>query len=299
MFSDKRQIVKIVRLVFIFGVLLFLGGAISDSLIKPAPHYTATVIFMIVGTFIVVRGSKGQIEGRIFESRKPMTGTSFIVILGAFMAAKLISMVPAAAIISMTISDDNAEVLQGMLPDNVSVLMSFIFLGICTPICEELVFRGCVGNVFRKYGAVFGMVMSSLLFAMYHMNLFQLISTFLPGIVLYYVAMNYSIKWSMLLHFINNGVLAILLGEVNKQLSAGFFTSYNEYIIEGILVILAIVLMKKDKAVYKVKEFLSAPDYQKGAAKAAIANIWFIIIAIVLLGMTASIMAAASGVIPM
>jgi hypothetical protein len=61
----------------------------------------------------------------------------------------------------------------------------------------------------EPYGANFAIVVSSLLFGLYHLILFQAVFAFLVGIVLAYTAGRFSLKWAMLLHMLNNGVAVL------------------------------------------------------------------------------------------
>ena len=63
-----------------------------------------------------------------------------------------------------------------------------------------------------KCGRVFAIVVSSVLFGAMHGNMMQSIYAFTAGLVFAYVAVEYSIKWSILLHIINNMIFGDLLG---------------------------------------------------------------------------------------
>lgn len=49
-----------------------------------------------------------------------------------------------------------------------SLILATLFLGILTPLGEELLFRGVIANVLLRYGSVFGVVSSALIFALVH-----------------------------------------------------------------------------------------------------------------------------------
>ncbi len=79
-----------------------------------------------------------------------------------------------------------------------------IYTVLIAPICEELVYRGFVMRYLERYGRVFAMVVASLLFGLMHGNIIQLPSALLCGILFGYVAMEYSLPASMLIHALNN-----------------------------------------------------------------------------------------------
>lgn len=84
------------------------------------------------------------------------------------------------------------------------VPMQLIYTLVLGPIAEELIFRGAIFQVLRKYGRVFAIVASALLFGIYHGNLPQGIFAFAVGILFAYITAEYSICWSMLIHIFNN-----------------------------------------------------------------------------------------------
>lgn len=79
-----------------------------------------------------------------------------------------------------------------------------IYVCLGAPIAEELLYRGFIMNSLKKYGVNFAIVISALFFGLMHMNLIQSIAAVFVGLMLGYVAMRYSIKWSMALHIFSN-----------------------------------------------------------------------------------------------
>jgi uncharacterized protein len=49
-----------------------------------------------------------------------------------------------------------------------SLILSTVFLGLLTPLGEELLFRGVIANALLRHGSVFGVVSSTLIFALAH-----------------------------------------------------------------------------------------------------------------------------------
>lgn len=273
---------------FIFVIFVMGISQILCMIFPSVSERILSSICMIAGTIVVLTGKGRPEKGTLFKVHNKMNGVSLLVLLGAFMAVKLLSLVPAALLYTVFVSEENAAALESLAQNSGNPLLYLLFMGIVTPFGEELVFRGCIGNNFRKHGIWFAMIMSSLIFAMYHLNIFQLVSAFLPGVVLFYIAMNYSIKWSILFHFINNGLLTIGFSELKKVAPPSFFVNYGEYILEVVLIIIAVCLIKKDNAIGKVKEFLGESVNEKGVYKAAICNVWFILLLVflVLLSLT-------------
>lgn len=88
------------------------------------------------------------------------------------------------------------------------------YAGVIGPAAEEVVFRGLLLKGFQKYGKVFALIITSVLFGLGHLNPVQMGLAIPMGILLGYIAMEYSIKWAILLHITNN----LLLGNVFEWL---------------------------------------------------------------------------------
>lgn len=82
-----------------------------------------------------------------------------------------------------------------------------LYAGILGPITEELWFRGVILKSAMPYGKRFAIVVSSILFGVFHGNIPQGIFASVIGLVLAYVAVEYSILWSIALHIFNNLIM--------------------------------------------------------------------------------------------
>jgi hypothetical protein len=92
-----------------------------------------------------------------------------------------------------------------------TAILYFITVAIIPAIFEELFFRKGLIDISEKFGKVFAVIMSALIFGLAHMNLGQFIFAFCLGIMfgIIYIQTK-DIKLTMILHFINNGYATIL-----------------------------------------------------------------------------------------
>ena len=95
-----------------------------------------------------------------------------------------------------------------------TTLSMFIYSTLAAPAAEELVFRGYVLRRMLPYGKEFAIVISAVLFGLMHGNFVQGLFAAGTGLVLGYVAVEYSLKWSILIHLLNNLVFSDLLGRI-------------------------------------------------------------------------------------
>ncbi len=94
------------------------------------------------------------------------------------------------------------------------IAIYILVVAVCPAICEELLFRGFIltGLQVEKH-PVFAIVTSSIMFGIFHMNVFQLITGMVLGGVLGFVTYkSKSIYPAMALHFLNNLVAVFISG---------------------------------------------------------------------------------------
>ena len=76
---------------------------------------------------------------------------------------------------------------------------------IVAPVTEEYMFRGMILRTLSKHGAIFGIVMSALLFGLLHGNMAQTPMAFLIGLIMGYVAAKSgNIRQTIFMHMVNN-----------------------------------------------------------------------------------------------
>lgn len=82
------------------------------------------------------------------------------------------------------------------------IILYIVLLG---PLLEEILFRGILLRTLDRYHRVFAILISSMLFAMMHMNLQQGFTTFFIGCFLAYVSLKEnSMRIPIILHMLNN-----------------------------------------------------------------------------------------------
>lgn len=124
---------------------------------------------------------------------------------------------PAKTVSSSIVSKEN--------PLWLDILIQF-YICLLGPFLEELIFRGVLLEGLRKYGNLFGIIMSSVLFGLMHQNIIQFIPSACVGIVWGYIAVKSgSLIPSILIHMLNNTMASLLLASVPKIDSLTDFTA--------------------------------------------------------------------------
>lgn len=145
------------------------------------------------------------------------------------------------------------------------------------PVAEELVFRGFIMKGLRPYGKVFAIVVSAVMFALMHGNIAQIFATIWAGLLLGYVAMEYSLYASMVLHIINNGLYSTGFSMLEEQNPAVFNIVFPVCGAAAVLVTI-LWLIRYGR---KLPEYFRENRTVKGAA-GTLRNRWFILYALLL-----------------
>lgn len=124
--------------------------------------------------------------------------------VGVFIASILLSFFQSSGL--------EYDVPQPEIPETmVGKLMYIFIIGVLPAIFEEFLFRGYVLQSLRRFGDVFAIIISSLIFALFHGNFAQLPNAFIMGVALAFIAVRTgSLATGMVIHFINNTVITVL-----------------------------------------------------------------------------------------
>ena len=130
-----------------------------------------------------------------------------IFLLGYFIAAFL-------NIVGNTVLSTFGKLVIPEIPiadDFVGYLTLLFIIAVSAGICEELLFRGVLLSEYTALGKWPGIIITSALFSMMHLNIQNIFATFFLGVLLGYVVYSTnSIFAGMLGHSINNGISVTL-----------------------------------------------------------------------------------------
>lgn len=108
-------------------------------------------------------------------------------------------------------------------------------------IFEEYVFRGVILQSLRRYGDLFALIVSSIIFSLLHANFVQIPYTLVFGFLMGYFALKTSSLWvCMVIHFINNG-MAVAFEFLAMSLSEGVMSAVN--LVYDVVTLIAAVIV--------------------------------------------------------
>ena len=108
--------------------------------------------------------------------------------------------------------DARQAVIRSFTPDT-KLYAGILTMSVMAPVAEELVFRGLLMSKLRRYSNVWtAVILSSILFGLWHRNLGQLFPTFCMGIIFSWVYLRTGkLRHAMVVHSLSNTVIHLSL----------------------------------------------------------------------------------------
>lgn len=153
-----------------------------------------------------------------------------------------------------------SSALDGLNEMNQPVISMIIYSCIVGPIIEECIYRGAVLRSLEKYGRGFSILASAILFGLMHGNFYQIFMATIVGIILGYLATEYSIKLTIILHILNNTGVQIF-SDISLHMSEN-----SQNIFSIIILIISTIMLTMALIYYKnnIKEWLQNNRIEKG-----------------------------------
>lgn len=161
---------------------------------------------------------------------------------------------------------------------SVGSICLLLYEGLLGPIVEELLFRGLVMPKLARFGRVFSIVVSAVLFGVFHTDFLQGSCAILVGLVLGYVATEYGIAWSIVLHITNNLVFANLLPRL-LLFAPTIVRNICDYGLDVVVIagtVLYLVLRRD-----RIRGYVHANASAPGTCSAAWSAPWFVALSVI------------------
>lgn len=201
-------------IIFLFTLILphEITIDIAQILEKPAIIYSINIITMMIANtlpfVLLLKSSKINIQALFNTSQISIK----LIMAGAVVCLGL-NFILSIGTNAFLILLEQLFQIQPHVPDFTPQTMGmiefipfFIFTCVVAPLTEEFIFRGALLAPLRKYGDLFAIVVTSILFSLVHGNLGQIPGALIIGLVLGFVTVKSgSIIPAIIIHFINNG----------------------------------------------------------------------------------------------
>jgi membrane protease YdiL (CAAX protease family) len=148
------------------------------------------------------------------------------------------------------LEDAQMALIENILASDISVWASIFALAVTPAICEELLFRGYLQRQLeRSFGVAGGIIVTGVLFGLYHFRLTQAIPLAVLGIFLGWLVWRTGSLWiPILVHFCNNAfaVAASALAAANPEWGIEDVDNIHvppSLIVGGALVVIAVIIL--------------------------------------------------------
>ena len=243
------------------------------------------ILCVLVGALILLLWKRKAFwKNEMFATERKMTVGTFFKLLTVFLSAQLFAQLFSVALewllnlmgLSATAALEAAAITS-------TGFSMFLYITILGPISEELLFRGFLLRMLKPWGKQTAILVSALIFGLFHGNIIQIPFAFLVGLVLGYVTVEYSIPWAIVLHIFNNLVMSDLFGRLAQVIPE----TVSSVLLYGILlactaVAVVPVIRNRDR----VKEFFTANPCDRKAMLAMVTSPGVLIFSTIMLLMS-------------
>ena len=199
------QIGSAILLVILTAALSLAGMTyLEDAMLCIASdvmQLVAGVFFLVF--YLVNRKKIRQIPMNKKKCSGSLFGKSILAIFAVNMILSLIEMVLVMFTgFSLSVPMDEMT--------NMNPVLMFVLVAVFPAIVEELLYRGVLYRYLRGHGVQFATIVSSAIFGLIHMNFLQFFFASFMGVVCCYIyEATGKLRYSMLLHLLNNSVLVL------------------------------------------------------------------------------------------
>ena len=106
------------------------------------------------------------------------------------------------------------DMIEQVIEQDLGLVFLLLMMAVTPAICEEIMFRGYIQRQFeRSIGVVWAIVLTGIIFGLYHLRLTQVLPLAVIGIYLSYLTWKTGSLWpAVIVHFLNNA-FSIALGD--------------------------------------------------------------------------------------
>ncbi len=176
---------------------------------------------------------------------KPTKGINYLLVfLMAFPMFVLSTAIAQLINLIYPFPPEYLKTMNGLMDiGNLPLYKVVMLIALLPAICEEVMFRGFISRFFENYGRWTAIIITALLFGLFHLDMYRMLPVTILGIWLGYLVMQTgSIQMSMLAHFLNNGTAVLVSYLIEKKLFPNLLLSGDDlswWLLPPAIVILA------------------------------------------------------------
>ena len=262
--SFKKDITSIGRRLIGYMLVFFFFAAAGqqaalENAVSTEDFYGIWGVGLFIGAslgLLIWSVSKKFPMKRIYEHVAPrkMTIQSFAILSASLFGIRFISKFILAGLEKLLFEMGIPATLVADTREDITASIIFVlYLGVMGPVVEEFIFRGFIGYRLERYGKVFTILFTSLIFSLIHNNISQEVFTFMVGIVFAYVAIEYGFQWAVLFHMMNNFLFAVVVDiYLGRTMIFGDFSIVKLLDLVGFIILVLVLILKRKE----IKEYI-------------------------------------------
>lgn len=216
--SGKCSALILANTLMAYGVMLTImsfGFETSETFSSIIPCIVTELIVIMLAKYMLPYGIKNE---DFYYSPKPEGKSNITFIINACLAVfgtMLISTV-ITVLLTTLIAVSGIDLPDIGVPEETyrslgDILMNNFYACLIAPVIEEIIFRGYILNNLRRFGNVPAIILSSVLFALFHGNLYQFANPILAGMLFSFIVIRTnSIVPSIIAHMFNNTTALVM-----------------------------------------------------------------------------------------
>lgn len=227
--TEKKIGVYDANVLYLIGLILFisLGAFVQER--DFTSGMLITQVFIIMGTPLLYLALKKIDIKKTMRFNKLRLKHGLIIIIITILMYPLAVTANALGMLLLSLIG-NLNIPQLPMPtDFMGYLKSMAVISLAAGICEEVFFRGFILTGYEKLNKRKAIIISAVLFGMFHLNLYNLFGPIVLGLIWgYLVVLTNSIYAGIIGHIVNNGfavTLGFIFSGLQQQLQDNATTS--------------------------------------------------------------------------
>ena len=255
LFNEKDNLSMLGIALICQGLFFNLAAVISGKIISN--EGIALIIALVLSLIpVVLYTGKDVLVENLKKRNKKFGVVDIVIFVCVLFLVNTITSVPFSYIekILNVLGYTSISVTNSNTSANSPFLMFYII--ILAPAIEEIIYRGVVMRNIEKYSVPAAILISSILFGIMHENISQSPSAIIGGLIMAFVANRYSVKFSFIIHLINNliGQITRIAQSMGNDVSSLYIIGL--YFLAVTFLIIGLIIRRKSivRSVKKVKE---------------------------------------------
>ncbi len=208
--DNQRTIFRVNSFFLVSSIILIFFGGILQSF--------NLIIGILATEWIILLGLAGlytklfKIDFKRYRFKKISKKDGLITVLITLLIYPIIIFFSLIITLGLRIFFEFDPIDMPIPETGVELIILFFVIAVSAGICEEIFFRGLIINEFRRYGDKGAIVISAILFGIFHYNYQNFIGPVILGLFFGYIVLRTGSIWAGVIGHITNNTFALLIG---------------------------------------------------------------------------------------